>query len=79
MNQSLLHAIDALLVGKPRAAALIDVSVYEIDNLRKAGRLESVRIGRRVLIRVESLRKLIAEGAPKRTDKDFKLPAQVGA
>ena len=62
-----------LAVNIPTAARMVGVSPYLIRDYVKANRLESVRLGRRLLVIVASLEKLVREGAPKRTAKDFNL------
>jgi excisionase family DNA binding protein len=55
-----MDAVDAMriFVGRDAAAALIDVSLPTLDALIKTGRVETVRIGRRILVRRESLERL---------------------
>lgn len=68
-----LNTLNPLTVSVPRAAAMIGVSVYQIRNYVKAGRLRSTRLGTRLLVFTDSLRELVTTGAPKRTAKDFAL------
>jgi excisionase family DNA binding protein len=53
-----MEVAEAIFVGRDAAAAAIDVSLPTLDRLIKAGRVEAVRIGRRILIRRESLERL---------------------
>ena len=48
---------EKLFVGRDTAAELLDISTRTIDIAIKAGDLEVSRIGRRVLIRKDSLMK----------------------
>ncbi len=49
--------LDQLLYGRSSAAAALDIHPRSIDLLIKAGELQAVRIGRRVLITAESLKR----------------------
>lgn len=46
---------DRLAVGRYEAARLLDLSLTELDNERRAGRLNARRHGRKVLFPVEEL------------------------
>ena len=48
-------APEKLFVGRDTAADMLDVSTRTIDDAIRAGELEVYRIGRRVLIRKDSL------------------------
>jgi excisionase family DNA binding protein len=49
-------------VGVAEAAKLLGVSPYTIRNYIASGRLRSVRVGRRVLVPMDVLEKVIVEG-----------------
>lgn len=68
-----------LTVDVKTAAQMTSLSPHTIRLYLRTGRLQAVKCGRRVLIPVESLRKLVGIGCPRRTSKDFALPAQATA
>jgi excisionase family DNA binding protein len=49
---------EQLLYGRSAAAAALDLSTGAIDQLIESGKLHAIRIGRRVLITAESLRRV---------------------
>lgn len=51
---------EPLAVGRQQAARLVNLSVTEIDDERRAGRLAAKKHGRKVLIEVGELRRWIA-------------------
>ena len=56
--------MDNLLCSIPDAARSLGVGRSKIYELITEGRLETVSIGRRRLVRTESLRAIASEGAP---------------
>jgi excisionase family DNA binding protein len=53
-----IAATEQLLYGRKSAAEALDLSPGAIDLLIESGELRAIRIGRRVLITAESLRRL---------------------
>jgi excisionase family DNA binding protein len=49
---------EQLLFGRRSAAAALDLSPGAVDQLIASGKLRAIRIGRRVLITAESVRRL---------------------
>jgi excisionase family DNA binding protein len=49
------RALEKLLYGRRSAAAMLDLSPRAVDYAIRAGELEAIRIGKRVLIPRESL------------------------
>jgi excisionase family DNA binding protein len=47
-----------IFVPRPVAALALGVSLPSLDKLIKTGRIEIARVGRRVLVKLESLEKL---------------------
>jgi excisionase family DNA binding protein len=58
-----------LLVGEREAAAMLGVAPRTIWSLADAGKLPSVRIGRRKLYAIETLRRFIADREAAATSK----------
>ncbi len=50
-----------LLVTLPEAMRLIGVKMTKLNELAKAGRIEKVRIGKRALITMASIRQFVAD------------------
>lgn len=48
-----------LLVTRPEAARILSLSESEIDNLRRAGRLQAKRHGKKVLFPVAELQRFV--------------------
>jgi excisionase family DNA binding protein len=65
---------EKLLYGRSAAAAALDLSTGAIDTLIESGKLQAIRIGRRVLITAESL-KLIT-GSDHAPSKDWNREEQ---
>lgn len=57
MTDVLTDEPDRLLVTRPEAARILSLSVPEIDNLRRAGRLLAKRHGKKVLFPVAELKR----------------------
>ncbi|OYN81703.1 helix-turn-helix domain-containing protein [Mycolicibacterium sphagni] len=51
---------DRLLVTRPEAARILSLSESEIDNLRRAGRLQAKRHGKKVLFPIDELERFVA-------------------
>jgi excisionase family DNA binding protein len=58
-----IPAIQPITVGAKDAAAMTGLSRATIWNMIKDGRLSSVRIGRRTLVRVSSIEALLEQAA----------------
>jgi excisionase family DNA binding protein len=56
-----------LLISKREAASLLGISVGMLDKLRRMGRLERVRLGRRVLFRRSDIEGLALTDRQKKT------------
>jgi len=64
--------MDPLLADKKQAAEALNVSLRTIDNLVARGELRVTRIGRRVLIPIAELRRLVSETKSSRDADDVK-------
>jgi len=53
--------MEALLANKKQAAEALNVSLRTIDNLVARGELRVTRIGRRVLVPIAELRRLVGQ------------------
>jgi excisionase family DNA binding protein len=53
-----------MLMSREATAEQCGVHVRTIDKLIKSGRIETVRLGRRVMIKIASVERLVGEGSP---------------
>jgi excisionase family DNA binding protein len=54
--------MERLAIDVPSAAEMLSVSQKTIRRMLRDGRLRAVRVGRRVVVTLESLRRLVGEG-----------------
>lgn len=59
LNQRRTRAVERMAFDLPAAAAAVGLSVSGLRELIAAGKLRATRVGRRVLIRRESLQDLL--------------------
>lgn len=53
-----------LLIGVREAAAMVGLSRFTIAKMARLGRIKSIRVGRRMLFRVDEMEKLAKSGSP---------------
>ncbi len=53
---------EALLYDRVAAAHALGISTASLDSLIKAGRIPTVKLGRRVFVHLDTLKKIAAEG-----------------
>ena len=70
--------MERIAVGIEEAAKLVGLSKFTIRAYVRDGRVIATRCGRRIIIPIASLERLVREGVPKRADRVLSATQDTG-